>query len=79
MAGPELQKRAPIFFGWLNDGTVGVAGAFSSLCVMFSQFPSAQGDGRSKMQPFQSQRNGAAAVFALMQLSSIVRASSPRA
>ena len=74
MAGPEIQKRFPKIFGWLNDGTVGIAGAISATCVMFNNYPDRTGR-TAKVQTHQSERNGAAAVFAIMQLSTILGAS----
>jgi hypothetical protein len=82
MNGPRLQKRFPKTFGWLNDGTVGVAGFISGMIVVFNYFPTKQKitevgwkDGK---QSLQRERNLAAAVFAAMQCSAMLRGYRPR-
>ena len=76
MAGVELQKRFPKVFGWFNDGSVGISGVISSLCVLFNCYPSKKDlGGKEGWQPFQVERNAASAVFAFMQMNALSQAS----
>jgi len=78
MPGPELRRRFPATFGWMNDGVVGAAGVFSALCVCFNHFPSSGasvGGRQTEWQSNQTQRNAVGLAYGLVQLSALVGAS----
>lgn len=77
MPGPELQKRFPALFSWLNEPVIGLSGVISSACVLLTNFPTkaaSVGKEPGGLQTHQNERNAAAAIFAFMQVSTMIRA-----
>jgi hypothetical protein len=72
--GIQIHKRFPKAIGsWMHDGTIGLSGVLSSLIACFWKFPAAVSKGKSEFQDQQLVRNTAAAIFAFMQMSALLK------
>jgi hypothetical protein len=77
MAGLEVQKRFPSMFGWLSEPAIGLSGVVSASAVLLNNFPTratAAGKEEGGWETLQKERNIATAVFAYMQLSTLIKA-----